>query len=136
MSVPDFSAASLHGYLQNFLSYLWNEEPVIAAWAVNGSLALLLGDVIHITSTQEAAVTTIATGVVALVTALRTTPFVLSAFAGALTTMFVAAATFGLHLSPEAIGIAVAIISTAVSLLLRGNGAVSVSSAKAVKAAA
>ena len=37
-------------------------EPVIVAWALNGGLAVLLGNVVGISPTQEAAVTTIVTG--------------------------------------------------------------------------
>lgn len=117
-------------YLKAFLSYLWNEEPVIAAWVANGGLALLFGSVFILTSTQEAAVTTAATGVVALITAIRTTPFVVSAFSGALTTLVAAAATFGLHLDPTASGIVIAGLSTVVALLLRGNDVISVSSVR------
>jgi uncharacterized membrane protein len=101
----------------DFIKY----EPVILAWALNGGLAVLLGDMFHITTTQEAAVTTIATGVVAVFTALHTKPFAATAFTGALTTVLVAGAAFGLHLPSQDIGVGVAILAAVAGLGLRAN---------------
>lgn len=101
----------------DFLKY----EPVILAWALNGGLAVLLGSLIHISSTQEAAVTTIATGLVAIFNALHTTPFAASAFTGALTTILVAGAAFGLHLPAQDIGVGVAVLAALAGLGLRAN---------------
>jgi hypothetical protein len=101
----------------DFIKY----EPVILAWALNGGLAVLLGDLFHITTTQEAAVTTIATGLVAVFTALHTKPFAVTAFTGALTTIAVAGAAFGLHLPAQDIGVGVAILASIAGLGLRAN---------------
>jgi hypothetical protein len=101
----------------DFIKY----EPVILAWALNGGLAVLLGNLIHISSTQEAAVTTIATGLVAVFTALHTKPFAATAFTGALTTILVAGAAFGLHLPSQDIGVAVAVLASIAGLGLRAN---------------
>jgi hypothetical protein len=101
----------------DFIKY----EPVIVAWALNGGLAVLLGNVVHLTSVQEAAVTTIATGVVAVFTALHTKPFAATAFTGALTTILVAGAAFGLHLPAADIGVGVAILASVAGLGLRAN---------------
>jgi hypothetical protein len=101
----------------DFIKY----EPVIVAWALNGGLAVLLGNVVHLTSIQEAAVTTIATGAVAIFTALHTKPFAATAFTGALTTILVAGAAFGLHLPAQDIGVGVAVIAALAGLGLRAN---------------
>lgn len=96
-------------------------EPVIVAWALSGGLAVTLGSVAHISSVQEAAVTTILTGLVALYTMLRTKEFVVSTFTGVLTTVAVAATAFGLHLDASQIGVGVAVLGVVVGLLLRQN---------------
>jgi hypothetical protein len=96
-------------------------EPVIVAWAVNGGLAVLLGNVVGISHTQEAAVTTIMTGLVAIYTAVKTDNFTVTGFTGALTTIAVAATAFGLHLSAQEISAGVAIISGIIGLILRGS---------------
>jgi hypothetical protein len=96
-------------------------EPVIVAWAVNGGLAVLLGNVVGISHTQEAAVTTIATGLVAIYTAIKTDNFTVSGFTGVVTTIAVAAAAFGLHLSSQEIGAGAAVLSGVLGLILRQN---------------
>jgi hypothetical protein len=96
-------------------------EPVIVAWAVNGGLAVLLGNVVGISHTQEAAVTTIVTGLVAVFTMIKTDNFTVTGFTGVLSTVLVAAAAFGLHLSSQEIGVAVAVIAGIFGLVLRQN---------------
>lgn len=96
-------------------------EPVIVAWALNGGLAVLLGNVVGISPTQEAAVTTIVTGAVAIFTAIKTDNFTVSGFTGVLSTVLVAAAAFGLHLSSQEIGVSVAVIAGILGLVLRAN---------------
>lgn len=111
--------------IKSFLSSLEPDfvkfEPVIVAWTLNGGLAVLLGNVVHISHTQEAAVTTIVTGLVALYTAFKTDNVTVSGFTGVLTTIAVAATAFGLHLSSQEIGAGVAIIGGIVGLLLRSS---------------
>jgi hypothetical protein len=96
-------------------------EPVIVAWALNGGIAVLLGDVVHISTIQEAAVTTILTGIVAIYTAIKTDNFTVAGFTGALTTVLVAAGAFGLHFSSQEIGVGVAVIAGILGLVLRQN---------------
>ena len=105
----------------NYLTNLERYEPVLLAWALNGGLAVLLGNLIHISSTQEAAVTTILTAAVAIYSAVRTRPFEVSIFTGAVTTIGVAAAAFGLHLPSAEIGVGAAVLSGVVALILRQN---------------
>lgn len=101
----------------DFMKY----EPVIVAWALNGGLAVLLGNVVGISPTQEAAVTTIVTGAVAIYTAIKTDNFTVSGFTGVLSTVLVAGAAFGLHLSSQEIGVGVAVIAGVLGLVLRSN---------------
>ena len=96
-------------------------NPVILAWALNGGLAVLLGNLVGISPTQEAAVTVILTGLVAIFTMVMTKEFVVSSFTGILTTIAVAAAAFGLHLSSAEIGAGVALIGGVLALMLRQN---------------
>lgn len=101
----------------NLLKY----EPVLLAWVLNGGLAVLLGNVIHISSTQEAAITTAATALVAAFTWWKTTPHAVSGLVGAISTIAVAASAFGLHLSNAEIGAGAAILSGILALVLRQN---------------
>lgn len=101
----------------NILKY----EPVVLAWVLNGGLAVLLGNLVHISSTQEAAVTTIATGLVAVWMAIHTRPFAVAGLVGALSTIAVAAGAFGLHLSSAEIGAGAAILSGILGLVFRAN---------------
>jgi hypothetical protein len=117
--------------MANWLSSVLKYEPVLLAWVLNGGLAVLLGNVIHISSTQEAAVTTIATAAVAIYTAWETRPVAVAAFVGALSTAAVAAGAFGLHFSNAEIGAGAAVLSGVLALILRQN----VSSAAAVREA-
>lgn len=105
----------------SFIERLWRYEPAILAWALNGGLAVLLGNVFHITTTQEAAITTVLTACVAIFTAVRTRPVEAAAVVGALSTIAVAAGAFGLHLTSAQIGAGAAILSGIFALALRQN---------------
>lgn len=96
-------------------------EPVVLAWVLNGGLAVLLGNVIGISTTQEAAVTTIATALVGIFAWFKTTPHAVSGLVGFISTIAVAAAAFGLHLSAAEIGAGAAILSGILALVLRQN---------------
>jgi hypothetical protein len=100
--------------LKNLLNYY----PILIAWAVNGGLAVLLGSVAHISSTQEASVTTIVTALVVIFTMWKTREFAINGFVGALSTIAIAAGAFGLHLSSAEIGAAAAVLSGVLALLL------------------
>jgi hypothetical protein len=108
--------------IENVLHIDWVKyEPVVVGWALSGGLAVLLGEVIGISPGEEAAVTTILTGLVALYTMFRTKEFVATTFTGILTTIAVAAAAFGLHLSSQEIGAGVAVLGGVIALVLRQN---------------
>ena len=103
------------------MSGLFKYEPVILAWVLNGGLAVLLGNVIHISSTQEAAVTTIATALVGIFAWWKTSPHAVSGLVAFISTIAVAATAFGLHLSSAEIGAGVAILTGVLALLFRQN---------------
>jgi len=105
----------------SFIEKLWRYEPAILAWALNGGLAVLLGNVFHISSTQEAAVTTVLTAVTVIFTAVTTKPVEVSVLVGGVSTIAVAAAAFGLHLSAAEIGAGAAILSGVLGLVFRAN---------------
>lgn len=104
-----------------YLRNLWRLEPAVVAWSVNGGLASLLAFVFHFSSAQEAAVTTISTAVVALVTAAMACPPNVSVLTGALAAIATAAGAFGLHLGPQATAASVTALSAVLGLLLRQN---------------
>ena len=101
----------------NILKY----EPVLLAWVLNGGLAVLLGNLIHISSTQEAAVTTIATALAGIYGWVMTKDHAASGLVAFISTIAVAATTFGLHLSSAEIGAGAAILSGVLALVLRQN---------------
>lgn len=96
-------------------------EPVLLSWVLNGGFAVLLGNVFHISTTQEAAVTTIATALVSIYAWWKTTPHAVAGLVGGISTIAVAAGAFGLHLSSAKIGFGVAILSAVLALLFRQN---------------
>lgn len=99
----------------NILKY----EPVVLAWVLSGGLAVLLGNLIHISSTQEAAVTTICTALAGIYGWWKTTPHAVGGLVAFISTIAVAASAFGLHLSSAEIGAGAAILSGILALLLR-----------------
>lgn len=119
--MPDITIDISPVVVKKLFSYLNREEPAAAAWAVNGGLALLLGNFVHLTATQGAAVTTGVTAVVALFTMFRTTPAAVGMLTGTLSALAAASATFGLHLQPVQVSVAVAVMSGLMGLMTRAN---------------
>lgn len=105
----------------SILSSVLKYEPVLLAWVLNGGLAVLLGNVLHISSTQEAAVTTIATALVGVYNWVMTKDHVVGGLVGFISTIAVAAGSFGLHLSSAEIGAGAAILSGILALVFRQN---------------
>lgn len=105
----------------NYLKQLLSYEPVVAAWAVSGGLAILLGSVFHISSTEEAAVTTIVTALAGIYSWSMTQQKSVSILTGAISTIIVAAAAFGLHVPSNVLGVGVAVLSAVIMLVLRQN---------------
>lgn len=101
--------------------YLFAYEPAVVAWALNGGVAVLAAWAFHLTSTQEAAVTTIVTAAAAIYTATTTRPADVPTIIGALVTVVTAAAAFGFHPPAQWIAIGTAVASIMLPLALRVN---------------
>jgi hypothetical protein len=94
-------------------------EPAVWLYGASSAIALLTAFGLPLTATQAAAVTTIATAVLAGATAALTRPVEVSAITGALATALTAAGAFGLHLSAGQVGTLATMLNLALALLLR-----------------
>lgn len=92
----------------------------VAVWlyAINAVVALAVSFGLPLSTTQVAAITTIATALFATLTAAMTRPVDISAITGALATAAVAFGAFGLHLTADQIGEGVTVLSIGLALLL------------------
>lgn len=104
----------MHGFKWYPAGYLYALNTVVA-------LVVAFFPGLHVTHTQTAAITTIATAVLAVVTALMTRPPAVPVIAGALGTMLVAAGAFGLHLTDGQTATLVAFVSLAVAFFTHQN---------------
>jgi hypothetical protein len=100
---------------------IFGYEPAVWLYALNAGVALLVAYGLPMSHGQVAAVTTIATAVLTVVTALMTRPIDVSALTAAVGTGLAAAAAFGLHLSADMVGTTVAALSIVLALVLRQN---------------
>lgn len=94
-------------------------EPAVLLYALNAVLAAVVAFGVKATPGQTAAVTTIAAGVITVVTAWAARPVPVTTVTGAVATIAIAAGAFGLHLSAAEIGTAVPVLSVVLSLILR-----------------
>ncbi|WP_329521142.1 hypothetical protein [Spirillospora sp. NBC_01491] len=98
---------------------IFGYEPAVIIYAVNAAVAALVAWGLDLTAGQVAAVTTIATAVLAGVVAVMTRPVVVSAVTGAAATVLTALAAFGLDLTADQISTSVTAGSIVLALLLR-----------------
>jgi len=96
-------------------------EPAMYLYALNSVVALVVSFGLPLTTTQTAAIATIATGLLAAASAFLTRPIEVSAISGAVATALTATAAFGLHLSGNQIGSLVTVLSLVLALILRQN---------------
>jgi intracellular septation protein A len=96
-------------------------EPALYVSVLNAALAAAVAYGLPLNSTQTAAVITVATAVLAMVTAVMTRPVEVSALTGAGVTLVTALGAFGLHLTQDQLGTAVALVSILLGLVLRGH---------------
>ena len=94
-------------------------EPAVFANALAAIASVWAAFGIRASPHQVAAVATIATAVAGIVTAWLARKASVAGITGAVTTIAVAAAAFGLHLSAAEIGALTPLVTLAVSLLLR-----------------
>lgn len=97
-------------------------EPAAILYTLQAVLAALVAfGVLGLTEESGAWVLTIANGVLALVVALATRPFVISALTGAVQTILTGLISFGLPLTMAEMGAAITALSVVVALILRPN---------------
>ncbi|MER7500428.1 hypothetical protein AB0L05_16140 [Nonomuraea pusilla] len=101
---------------------LFGREPAVILYVINAIVAFL-ATIPAIGLTEESAgwVMTIANGVVALLVAALTRPFVVSALTGALSTILTGLASFGLPLTEQQTAAFVVLTSAVLGLVLRSN---------------
>lgn len=86
-------------------------SPVFVLYALNTLVAALVTWGLPLTTTQTAAISTIATAVLGLVAAFAVHPFPIPAATAAISTVLVAAAAFGFHLGQDKITALVGVVS-------------------------
>lgn len=93
------------------------EFPVAWAYALNVVLGLLVSFGVDLSPDMTGAITTIATGVFAMVAALSVRPIPIAAFGAAMATVLVAIGAFGFDFSADQIGYLVAGVSVVLGFL-------------------
>jgi formate hydrogenlyase subunit 3/multisubunit Na+/H+ antiporter MnhD subunit len=100
---------------------IFGQEPAVIVYSVNALVALLVAYGLDLSQEQTAAVSSIATAVVAIIVTVMTRPIVVSALTGAVTTLMTAVAGFGLEFTADQIGATVTVLSIVLGLVLRAN---------------
>jgi hypothetical protein len=113
MTTPTPVAPAKPSILERLLAVL-QTEPALVTNLLGAAAALLGAFAFHVSQGQEAAIVTIGTGVIAVLTASLARPVKYTVITGAVITGLTAAAAFGLKLTPEVLGM----ISTALGMLL------------------
>lgn len=90
---------------------IFGYEPAAIMYAINAGVALLVSFGIGLTHDQVGAITTIATVILTVATAVMTRPIVVSTITAAVGSLLTAAAAFGLHLTADQIGATVTVLS-------------------------
>jgi hypothetical protein len=98
------------------LLFILQSEPALITTLAGSAAALIGAFVVNVGQTQEAAIVTIASALIALITASLAKPVKYSVITGAVVTGLTAAAAFGLKLSPEILGM----VATGLGYLLPG----------------
>jgi hypothetical protein len=97
-------------------------EPAVWLYALQALLSVAVAfGVFGLTEISAAWVLTIGNGVMALVVAVVTRPFVVSALTGAVQTLLTGAIAFGLPVSEAQMGVLIGALSVVLGLILRPN---------------
>jgi hypothetical protein len=101
---------------------LFGREPAAVLYAVNAVIAFVV-TLPSVGLSEEAAgwLMTVASGVIALIVAVLTRPFVVSALTGALQTVLAGLASFGLPITPQMTATFIVLVSAVLALALRAN---------------
>lgn len=100
---------------------IFGREPAVWVYTINVLVAVLVAYGLPLSQVQVATVSTVSTAVMALIVAILTRPFIVSALTGAVGTTLTAIAGFGLVLSEAQIGATVTALSVVLALVLRAN---------------
>jgi hypothetical protein len=92
-------------------------NPVAIAWAAQMAVTLLAGFGLNMSRAQDGAVTTIATALVAVVTACSARPWYIPAITGAAASVLTACAAWGLRWSPEQVSAAAGALGVVLMLV-------------------
>ena len=93
-------------------------NPSVVLYVVNAIVAMVIAWGFKLTQDQTAAIDTIVTGLLSILTAALTRPVVVSTMAAAAITVLTAFAAFGLKLDPNVISTTVAVASIVLGYLL------------------
>ena len=104
--------------VRKIVSLVANESAIVL-YALSALVTAWVAFGFRASPAQTAAVATIGTAVVAIVTAFATRPVSVPVITGAVATIATASAAFGLHLTSAQIGAAVPVLSLVLSLVLR-----------------
>ncbi|MFF4417113.1 hypothetical protein ACFYY8_31720 [Streptosporangium sp. NPDC001559] len=101
---------------------IFGQEPAVILYVINALVAFLV-TIPAVGLTEESAgwVMTIASGIVALLVAVLTRPWVVSALTGALSTILTGLASFGFPITEQQSAAAVILVSAVLGLVLRAN---------------
>lgn len=94
-------------------------EPNVVLYAVSALVTAWVAFGFRASPGQVGAVSTIAAGLVTIITALAARPVTVPVVTGAVVTVATAAGAFGLHLSAAQLGSAVPVLSVVLALVLR-----------------
>ncbi|MEV0388358.1 hypothetical protein [Nonomuraea sp. NPDC050643] len=100
---------------------IFGQEPAAILYAINALVALLVAFGLGLSQVQVATISTVASAVIAIIVAIMTRPFVVSALTGAVTALMTAVAGFGLEFTADQIGATVTVLSMLLGLVLRAN---------------
>jgi hypothetical protein len=95
--------------------------PATILYALNTAVAFLVAFGLNLSATQTAAITTIATAVLGIAVAFTVRPPAVPVISAAFASALAAGASFGLHLSPNQIGVTIAALSLVVGFLTHQN---------------
>lgn len=98
------------------IALVFKTEPALVTNLAGTAAALIAAFGVNVTQVQEAAIVTIASALITIVTAFTAKPVKVSVITGAVVTGLTAAAAFGLKLSPDSL----AMVTSALGYLIPG----------------
>ncbi|MEV0236856.1 hypothetical protein [Nonomuraea sp. NPDC050786] len=101
---------------------IFGQEPAVIAYVMNALLAFLVTiPALGLTETAAGYISTIGSGVLALIVAWQTRPWVISTLTGAVSTILTGVSHFWLVLTPAQTAAFILLLSAVLGLVLRGQ---------------